>query len=177
MLHNYLIQVNFKGVNLLCAHGWARQAQHLFSWRRISQSEIRNSAAAEKNWNRKARACKNSFPQPPSFLPARAIGFQNSQSGFSSKNVRTSFKKHRQISHFEKSMLEASAQSASAWYFSAILKAFLKSKTKVRSAMRKFLCESTESRRGGTEPIFFLSSASGRTKCWAYFSLIAQKLI
>ena len=28
------------------------------SWRRISQSEIRNSATAEKNWNRKARAGK-----------------------------------------------------------------------------------------------------------------------
>ena len=39
-------------------------------WRRISQSEIRNSAAAEKNWNRKARAGKNSFPPTP-FLFAR----------------------------------------------------------------------------------------------------------
>ena len=36
----------------------------------------------------------------------------------------------RQESHFEKSRLEASAQSASAWYFSAILKAFLKSSPK-----------------------------------------------
>jgi len=41
-----------------------------FQWRRISQSEIRNSAAAEKNWNRKARAGKNSFPPTP-FLFAR----------------------------------------------------------------------------------------------------------
>jgi hypothetical protein len=88
------------------------------SWRRISQSEIRNSAAAEKNWNRKAKAGKNFYPVfakqifgafPPTpfprtraklgtglrFLPARAIGFQNSEFGFSSKNVRTSFKKHR----------------------------------------------------------------------------------
>ena len=40
------------------------------SWRRISQSEIRNSATAEKNWNRKARAGKNSFPPTP-FLFAR----------------------------------------------------------------------------------------------------------
>jgi hypothetical protein len=44
--------------------------QSKFSWRRISQSEIRNSAAAEKNWNRKARAGKNSFPPTP-FLFAR----------------------------------------------------------------------------------------------------------
>jgi hypothetical protein len=53
---------------LLCAHGWAGQIQ-LPYWRRISQSEIRNSAA-EKNWNRKARAGKNSFPPTP-FLFAR----------------------------------------------------------------------------------------------------------
>ena len=55
---------------LLCAHGRAGQTQHLFSWRRISQSEIRNSVAAGKNWNRKARAGKNSFPPTP-FLFAR----------------------------------------------------------------------------------------------------------
>ena len=40
------------------------------SWRHISQGEIRNSAAAEKKWNRKARAGKNSFPPTP-FLFAR----------------------------------------------------------------------------------------------------------
>jgi len=54
---------------LLCAHGWVGQTQLLY-WRRISQSEIRNSAAAKKNWNRKARAGKNSFPPTP-FLFAR----------------------------------------------------------------------------------------------------------
>ena len=54
---------------LLCAHGRAGQTQHPFSWWRISQSEIRNSAA-EKNWNRKTRAGKNSFPPTP-FLFAR----------------------------------------------------------------------------------------------------------
>src|SRR3989344_5631325 len=55
---------------LLCAHGRVGQTQHFFSWRRISQSEIRNSAATEKKWNRKARAGKNSFPPTP-FLFAR----------------------------------------------------------------------------------------------------------
>jgi len=40
------------------------------SWRRISQSEKRNSVAAEKNWNWKARAGKNSFPSTP-FIFAR----------------------------------------------------------------------------------------------------------
>jgi len=55
------------------------------SWWRISQSEIRNSAAAEKNWNRKARAGKNFYPvgsqsdsfgafPPTPFLFARPSG-------------------------------------------------------------------------------------------------------
>jgi len=48
--------------------GRAGQAQ--LYWRRISQSEIRNSAAAEKRGRAKIPS-----PQPPSFLPARAIGF------------------------------------------------------------------------------------------------------
>ncbi len=69
MLHQKIKIVKSEGVNLLCAHGWAGQTQ-LLCWRRISQSEIRNSAAAEKNWNRKARAGKNSFPPTP-FLFAR----------------------------------------------------------------------------------------------------------
>ena len=69
MLHQKLKIVKNEGVKLLCAHGWAGQIQ-LSYWRRISQSEIRNSAAAEKNWNRKARAGKNSFPPTP-FLFAR----------------------------------------------------------------------------------------------------------
>jgi len=38
------------------------------SWRRISQSEIRNSAAAESEGGQKFLP-----PQPPSFLPARAF--------------------------------------------------------------------------------------------------------
>jgi len=70
MLHQKIKIVKSEGVNLLCAHGRVGQTQHLFFWRRISQSEIRNSAAAEKNWNRKARAGKNSFPPTP-FLFAR----------------------------------------------------------------------------------------------------------
>jgi hypothetical protein len=71
MLHQKIKIVKSEGVNLLCAHGRVGQTQLPFpSWWRISQSEIRNSAAAEKNWNRKARAGKNSFPPTP-FLFAR----------------------------------------------------------------------------------------------------------
>ena len=82
------------------------------SWRRISQSEIRNSAAAEKNWNRKARAGKNSFPPTP-FLFARPSVkvFQNSAFGFSLKKVRISFSARSQIvcCEFVASALRASA--------------------------------------------------------------------
>ena len=83
ILLGYIFSLIFTREFLLCAHGRVGQTQ-LPYWRRISQSEIRNSAAAEKNWNRKARAGKNSFPpqlfepegssepeRPPSFLPAR----------------------------------------------------------------------------------------------------------
>ena len=41
-------------------------------------------------------------PQPPSFLPARAFSFARearNHSGFCSKNVRTSSKKHRHFQH------------------------------------------------------------------------------
>ena len=69
ILLEYIFSLILTREFLLCAHGRAGQTQ-LFSWRRISQSEIRNSAAAEKNWNRKARAGKNSFPPTP-FLFAR----------------------------------------------------------------------------------------------------------
>ncbi|MBU0999351.1 hypothetical protein KKG24_03560, partial [Patescibacteria group bacterium] len=51
---------------------------------------------------------------------------------FWAKSVRIFSKAHRQVLHSAKLKEFASAQSASAWYFSAILKAFLKSKIKVR---------------------------------------------
>ena len=53
----------------LPAYGREGQGQHFFSWRRISQSEIRKIAAAKKE-AAKARAGKNSFPPTP-FLFAR----------------------------------------------------------------------------------------------------------
>jgi hypothetical protein len=59
---------NFFSTNTMILQNIFSVKQNGF-WRRISQSEIRNSAA-EKNWNRKARAGKNSFPPTP-FLFAR----------------------------------------------------------------------------------------------------------
>ena len=86
---------------LLCAHEREGQTQlHIFL-RRISQSEIRNSAAAEKpsfafrlRTGKRGRA-KIPSPQPLSFLPARAFSFcraeRGNQSEFCSKKVRASF--------------------------------------------------------------------------------------
>ena len=108
MLHNYLIQVNFKGVNLLCAHGWARQAQHLFSWRRISQSEIRNSAAAESEGGQKFLP-----PRPPPFLPARAFSLaREARRQFRSKKVRISSNKRTSIKLSGILPIDSAARSA-----------------------------------------------------------------
>ena len=109
MLHNYLIQVKFKGVkNLLCAHGRARQTQHLFSWRRISQSEIRNSAAAESEGGQKFLP-----PQPPSFLPARAFSLaREARRQFRSKKVRISSNKRTSIKLSEILPTDFAARSA-----------------------------------------------------------------
>ena len=101
------------------------------SWRRISQSEIRNSAAAEKRGRAKIPS-----PQPPSFLPARAIGFQNSQSGFSSKKVRILTKRHRQFSKFGFWAIVASPRQRRGE--ARILKGFLKSKNNFCPLKRKF---------------------------------------
>src|SRR3989338_11359004 len=79
LIHNLILPKYFSFYNigsslLLCAHGWAGQAQHLFSWRRISQSEIRNSAAAEKSESESEGGQKILPPQPPPFFPPPRSG-------------------------------------------------------------------------------------------------------
>src|SRR3990170_7688484 len=101
--------------------GRVGQAQRY--WRRISQSEIRNSAAAEKRGRAKIPS-----PQPPSFLPARAIGFQSSQSGFSSKKVRILTKRHRQFSEFGFWAIVASPRQRRGSASARVFKGFFKSK-------------------------------------------------
>src|SRR3989344_4233659 len=67
-------------------------------------------AARQFHWHeirrrRKARAGKNSFPPNPlPFCPPERSGFARearNHSGFCSKNVRTSIKKHRQLGNKE----------------------------------------------------------------------------
>ena len=126
-------QTKLGSLLLLCAQGRAGQAQHLFSLRRISQSEIRNSAAAEKRGRAKIPS-----PQPPSFLPARAIGFQISKSGFSSKKVRILTKRHRQFSELGFWAIVASPRQRRGSASVRILKGFLKSQNNFCPLKRKF---------------------------------------
>ncbi len=119
------------------------------SWRRISQSEIRNSAAAEKRGRAKIPS-----PQPPSFLPARAIGFQNSQFGFSSKKVRILTKRYRQFSEFGFWAIVASPRQRRGSASVKILKGFLKSKNNFCPLKRKFAVRSTDKMKF-YKPIFF----------------------
>jgi hypothetical protein len=88
MLHQKLRKVN-KGVKLLCAHGWAGQTQLQF-WQRISQSEIRNSAAAESEGGQKFLP-----PNPLPFCPPehtvwrakRAVSSVQKRFGFRQTNA------------------------------------------------------------------------------------------
>ena len=211
MLHQYFMQVKFKGVNPLPAHGrvGARATSTLAAHftlqnthskpaeKRAVQSEGEaeggcggNSASPEPKRS-PAALLVQSRGQQKSFLflleekigraqnkkceenffagqrakrAAAGRSVQNSVFGFSSKNVRTSSKKHRQLSHFEKTRLVASRLRRSALNFAGIFQAFFKSKESVRSAMRKF-AERSSGKMKFCKPIFFLSSASGRTKC------------
>jgi len=67
MLHQKSKIVNNGSKNLLCAHGWAGQTQLPYWWR-ISQSEIRNSVAAESEGGQKFLVDVHS---PTPFLFAR----------------------------------------------------------------------------------------------------------
>ena len=138
---------------MLCAHGRAGQTQLLFFLRRILQSKIRNSAAAESEGGQKFLP-----PNPLPFCPPERFSFARearNHSGFCSKNVRTSSKKHRQVLHSAKLKDVASALRASAWYFPARIQAFLRGNESVRSAMRKFLCEAQRKWNFQNQSFFF----------------------
>jgi len=64
-----LVNKNLGSSLSLPAYGWEGQGQHLFSWRRISQSEIRNSAAAEKSESESKGGQKFLPPNPLPFCP------------------------------------------------------------------------------------------------------------
>ena len=100
----------------LPAYERAGQTQHLFFWRRISQSEIRNSAAAESEGGQKLVPCRDTGflpPQPPSFLPARAFSLaREARHQFCSKKVRISSNKRTSIKLSGILPIDSAARSA-----------------------------------------------------------------
>ena len=68
ILQNLFLVKNKGSKNRLCAQGRAGQAQHFFSGRRISQSEIRNSAA-KKSESESEGGQKFLPPNPLPFCP------------------------------------------------------------------------------------------------------------
>ena len=68
ILLGYIFSLILTREFLLCAHGWAGQTQLCF-WRRISQSEIRISAAAEKLESESEGGRKFLPPNPLPFRP------------------------------------------------------------------------------------------------------------
>ena len=83
------------------------------SLRRISQSEIQNSAAAKKRGRAKIPP-----PQPPSFLPARAFGLaREARHQFRSKKVRISSNKRTTIKLSGILPIDSAARSAERYGF------------------------------------------------------------
>ena len=91
LLLEYIYSSIFTREFMLCAHGRAGQTQHLFFWRRISQSEIRNSAAAEKSESESEGGQKFLPPNPLPFCPPeRQISFLPCEAR---QSIRVLFKK------------------------------------------------------------------------------------
>src|SRR3989338_7934625 len=111
--------------------GGLGQGQHLL-WRRISQSEMRNSAAAEKR-----RGGKNSSPPPSSFFSPPAENIKKQTSGFSRKKVRILTKRYRQFSDRDFWAIVASPRQRRGSASARILKGFLKSKSNFCPLKRK----------------------------------------
>src|SRR3990167_1079011 len=111
--------------------GGLGQGQHLL-WRRISQSEMRNSAAAEK-----PKRAKNSFPPTPFLFARPSENYQKSASGFSRKKVRILTKRYRQFSDRDFWAIVASPRQRRGSASARILKGFLKSKSNFCPLKRK----------------------------------------
>ena len=70
ILLEYIFSLILTREFLLCAHGWAGQT-HFYSWRRISQDEIRNPVAVKKigigiSPKQKEEQAEDSSPDPSS---------------------------------------------------------------------------------------------------------------
>ena len=137
----------------MCAHGWAGQAQHLFSWRRISQSE-RNSAAAEKSESESEGGQKFLPPNPLPFCPPEL-----SVSAARSAAISRSFAQKR----FEL----RSAIATNLNFFQNQRRFVARSPRLRRVSLRKKPCISELNQRVGQIQIQFFEKANGGSACEA----------
>jgi len=140
--------------DLLCVHGRAGQAQHLFSWRRISQSEIRNSAA-KKSDSESEGWQKFLPPNPLPFCPPERSVFCSAFSGAISRSfAQKRFELRSAIatnSNILKNQRRLVARSPRLW----------------RVSLRKKPCISELNRKVEQIQIQFFGKANGGSTCEA----------
>jgi len=140
---------------LLCAHGWAGQAQHLFSWRRISQSEIRNSAAAEKSESESEGGQKFLPPNPLPFCPPERSVFCSAFGGAISRS-------------FVQNRFELRSAIATNSDILKIQRCFVARSPRLRRvSLRKKPCISELNQRVGQIQIRLFGKANGGSACEA----------
>ena len=138
---------------LLRAHERVGQAQHLFSWRRISQSEIRNSAA-EKSESESEGGQKFLPPNPLPFCPP-----ERSVSAARSAAISRDFVQKR---------FELRSAIATNSDILKIEERFVARSPRLRRvSLRKKPCISELNRKGGQIQIQFFGKANGGSACEA----------
>jgi hypothetical protein len=138
----------------LCAHGWAGQAQHLLSWRRILQSEIRNSASAKKTESESEGGQKFLPPNPLPFCPP-----ERSVSAAQSAAINRSFVQNR----FELRSAIATNQNLTIFQDERIAR----SPRLRRVSLRKKPCISELNRKVGQIQIQCFGKTNGGSACKA----------
>ncbi len=155
MLSNLLRFVKTKGSSLsLPAYGREGQGQRFFSWRHISQSEIRNSAAAEKSESESEGGQKFLPPNPLPFCPP-----ERSVSAARSAAINRSFVQNR----FElRSVIATNSDILK------IQRRFVARSPRLRRvSLRKKPCISELNRKVGQIQFQFFGKANGGSACEA----------
>jgi len=136
----------------LPAYGREGQGQHLLFRRRISQSEIRNSAAAEKTESESEGGQKFLPPNPLPFCPPERSVFCSAKGGAISRSfvqkrfeLRSAIATNQDISNFQG-------------------KEFARSPRLRRVSLRKKPCISELNRRVGQIQIQFFGKANGGSR-------------
>ena len=138
---------------LLPAYGREGQGQHLFSWRRISQSEIRNSAAAEKSESESEGGQKFLPPNPLLFCPPeRSVWRAKRAVSFVQKRfeLRSAIATNQDIFQIQRRLVARSPR-----------RSLSRTAMRERVSLRKKPCISELNQRGGQIQIRFFGKANG----------------